>query len=91
MGDNHWELFFEQPLGFTLDKTLKYGKNIEYKSCEGGTTGPNDKMAKDKVSINFWHNFAEKYMPIKKEFILLINIINIRSITLILLILLHKY
>ena len=73
MKDNHWELFFEQPFGFTLDKTLKYGKIIEYKSCEGVDPHPNDNMANDKVSINFWHNFSKKYMPIKQEIIRLAN------------------
>ena len=34
---------------------------------------PNDNMAKNKVSINFWHNFAKKYMPIKQEIINLAN------------------
>lgn len=71
--DNHWELFFEQPFGFTLEKTLKYGKNIEYKSCEDVNQRPNDNMANNKVSINFWHNFAKKYMPIKQEIINLAN------------------
>ena len=53
--------------GFSLDETLKYAKSIEYKSCEGGSPGPNDKMT--KVSMNFWHNFANQYMPIKNEII----------------------
>ena len=65
---NPWEYFFEQPFGYKLEETLKNAKRISYVKCLEPEKRPNEKkIYYNKVSINYWHNFAEKYLPIKKE------------------------
>ena len=63
--DNLWELFFEQPFGFTLNDVLKNADNVEYIRCDGTNFQPTDDILLDRVKVNFWHNFAKKFMPIK--------------------------
>jgi len=72
--DNHWEFFFEQPFGYTLEKVLKNAKNIIKVRCDDCTPRPdmNSKFL-NSSDINFWHNFANKYSSIKKELIILSN------------------
>ena len=71
--DNLWEIFFEQPFGFTLDDVLKNAENIEYIRCDGISPQPTDDIITDKIKIDFWHNFAKKFMPIKNSIIELSN------------------
>ena len=71
--DNLWELFFDQPFGFTLDDVLKNADNIEYIRCDGTSDQPSDEIISDRIKINFWHNFAKKFMPIKTNIIELSN------------------
>ena len=71
---NYWELYFEQPFGYTLEEVLKYAKNITYKICYDCEPRPDEKsMPFNEVRKNFWHNFASKYLPIKKEILNLSN------------------
>ena len=66
--DNPWELFFNQIYNYTLDNIKKYAKNIRYLKCEGHFYRPDEiNIYYNNKSINFWHNFANKYMPIKNE------------------------
>lgn len=73
LGDNLWELFFEQPFGFTLENVLKNADNVEYIRCDGSSPRPNDDILNDRVKVNFWHNFANKFMPIKNNIMKLSN------------------
>ena len=73
LNENLWELFFEQPFGFTLDDVLKNAANVEYIRCDSVHPQPRDNILNDKIKINFWHNFAKKFMPIKSNIIVLSN------------------
>jgi hypothetical protein len=71
---NYWELFFDQPFGYTLEEVKKKAKYIKHVICHDCRPRPDDKsMPYDEVRKNFWHNFANKYLPIKKEIINLSN------------------
>lgn len=67
---NIWDLFFQQPFGYTLEKVLKNGKNISRIRCYDCRPRLNSYQPFDEISLNFWHNFAEKYSYIKKEIFL---------------------
>ena len=71
--DNPWELFFEQPYGYTLEEVLKENKsNIIYYDCEyiRIENRPSEtEIFYNKTLINFWHNVSINYMPIKREII----------------------
>ena len=74
---NYWELFFEQPFGYTLEEVLKKGKNIIYIFCNECQPRLSCRdMPFDAVRNNFWHNFQAKYLPIKQEIIYLADKIN---------------
>ena len=73
LGNNLWESFFEQPFGFTLEDVLKNADNVEYIRCDGSSPRPNDDILTDRVKVNFWRNFAKKFMPIKSNIISLSN------------------
>ena len=65
--NNNWELFFEQPFGYTLDEVLKNAKNIIHIKCHDCMPRPEINIPfKDEI-VNFWHYFASKYLPIKRE------------------------
>ena len=67
---NYWELFFEQPFGYTLESVLKNAKNITYINCSDCNPRPDPQsMLFNEPRKYFWHNFAYKYMPIKIELI----------------------
>jgi hypothetical protein len=67
---NYWELFFEQPFGYTLESVLKNAKNITYINCDDCNPRPDPQpMLFNEPRKYFWHNFANKYMPIKIELI----------------------
>lgn len=72
--NNYWELFFEQPYGYTLEEVQKNAKNIMHVKCHDCRPRPDDKSFPfNDVRKNFWHNFANIYLPIKKEIIILSN------------------
>lgn len=71
--DNLWELFFEQPFGYSLDDVLKNAVNIEYIRCDGLDLQPSDDILNDRIKVNFWHKIAKKFMPIKNNIIELSN------------------
>ena len=71
---NPWELFFNQIYNYTLEDIKKYAKNIKYLKCEGRFYRPDEiNIYYNNKSINFWHNFANKYMPIKNEILNQVN------------------
>ena len=66
---NPWEIFFNQPFGYTLDNILSNAKHIKFVYCERGTYGPRFNLFYTPILINYWHNIAKLYMPIKEELI----------------------
>ena len=65
---NPWEYFFHQPFNYSLEEVLKNAKNIKYFECTLKTERPNENyIYYNKTSINFWHSFAKRYMPLKEE------------------------
>ena len=73
---NPWELFFYQPYNYTLEEVKKYAKNITYMNCTSKFHRPSElKIYYQPSSIAFWHNFQEKYMPVKKEIMQEVTII----------------
>ena len=66
---NPWEIFFNQPFGYTLDNIFSQAKHIEYVYCERGMHGPNFSLFYTPVLVNYWHNIAKIYMPIKEQLI----------------------
>ena len=74
---NPWEYFFEQPYGYTLEMVLKNETNITYFYCKGEDNRPNEvKIFYNKISIDYWHILATKFLPIKRELIIEANIIR---------------
>ena len=73
---NPWELFFYQPYNYTLEEVLRFAKNITYFICISQLFRPSElNIYYQKYSINFWHNFAKKYMPVRNEIIQEVKII----------------
>lgn len=67
---NHWEFFFEQPFGYSLEEVLKNAKHIVHiTDCNCGPRPDELIMHTNWVRKNFWHNFANKYSSIKREII----------------------
>lgn len=72
--DNPWELFFNQAYNYTLNSIKKFAKNIKYLKCGGPLYRPDEiNIYYNNKSINFWHNFANKYMPIKNDILNQVN------------------
>ena len=65
---NPWELFFYQPYNYTMGEVKQYAKNFEYINCTENYPRPDEILIFfNKSSTIFWHNFANKYMPIRNE------------------------
>ena len=68
---NPWELFFYQPYNFTLEDVTKYANNVTTLECNAIGERPDEiNMYYKGDSINFWHDFAQIYMPLKKELLI---------------------
>jgi hypothetical protein len=65
---NPWEYYFNQPFDFKYNIVKKKAKNIKYFECYSGII-PNSKIFLNKKVMNYWHNIALRFMPIKKELI----------------------
>jgi hypothetical protein len=65
---NPWELFFNQPFEYKLKNVKKYAKKIKYINCNPKNR-PDTNIYRNRLFLNFWHNVALKYIPIKKEII----------------------
>ena len=53
-----------------MDSVLKYAKNITYVTIDECIPRPDDMLMIDNYPTKqFWHNFANRFMPIKKEII----------------------
>ena len=68
LNENPWELFFNQPFEFKLKDIKKYAKDIKYIICNPKNR-PDTNIYKNIFLLNYWHNLAEKYIPIKNEII----------------------
>ena len=66
---NPWEIFFSQPFGYKLKDIKTKGKNIKYIDCTKLKLKIRRDIFINKVLIDFWHNMALKYIPIKNEII----------------------
>ena len=67
---NSWEIFFNQPFGFTYEDVIKNAKNKFYYDCKRDSTSPQyTNIYSKKISIDFLHNIANKYIPLKNEII----------------------
>lgn len=75
--DNPWEYLFNQPFEFHLKEIKKKAKNIKYFQCiRSQDVYRIITIYKDQVLMEFWHNIALKYIPIKKEIIKEVEIIK---------------
>ena len=75
---NPWEIFFNQPYGYSLENVKKKAKNIQYFKCDPIKINiyyPNYSIYLDKVVSDFWHHIANKYIPIKLEILKESNLI----------------
>ena len=66
---NPWEYLFEQPFGYTLEEVLKKNNKKFFDCIEEDSRPSETKIYYNRASIDFWHDFAMKYIPIKKEII----------------------
>lgn len=66
---NCWELFFEQPFGYTLDEILNNSNKINYLHNPVCEKTLNDTIFDNEIERDFWHHFANKYLPVKSELI----------------------
>lgn len=66
--DNPWELFFNQPFDFKLKDIKNNAKNIIYFNCNPKNR-PDTNIYNNQMLLKYWHNLAEKYIPIKNEII----------------------
>lgn len=66
---NPWELYFNQPFGYTLDNVLKKGKKIKFFECQVNIFRPDNYILFNKTILTFWHNVGLLYSPIKSEII----------------------
>ncbi len=67
--ENPWELFFSQPFEYKLKDVETYGKNIKYIICNNPKNRPDTNIYKNKAILQFWHNLALKYIPLKSKII----------------------
>lgn len=69
--NNYWENFFNQPFGYSLKDIKKNAKTIKYIECTGLEIRPDPNyIYYNQMLINYWHDIAEKYMPIKNEILI---------------------
>ena len=72
---NPWEIYFYQPFRFSLEEIKDNSKNIIYFEFNNHSKnicksyGLQKYFFKNKVTLEYWHNIALKYIPIKKKII----------------------
>ena len=72
---NPWEYYFNQPFNYKYSVVKRKARNIKYFECTLIRIIPSPKIFFNKKSMNYWHDMAKKYIPIKKEIIKESNII----------------
>ena len=66
---NPWEYYFNQPFGYEYHNIKTKAKNIKYFECQPRNIRPNEGIFLNKQIMNYWHAFANQYIPIKNEII----------------------
>lgn len=67
-GSNYWENIFYHPHNYTLKEIEEKAQKLEYEECKDNNMAPNqNEIYYSKYAIEFYHNFAKQYLPIKKE------------------------
>ena len=67
---NQWELFFNQPCGYTLNyvKNNINKDNIKYFECECNDNMPSEKeVYSNKTRLKFFRDMAKRYMSVKDD------------------------
>lgn len=78
-GTNYWENLFYHPHNYTLKEIEENAQKLEYEECENNNMVPNqNKIYYNKYTIEFYHNFAYKFLPIKLEILKEAYIIKLR-------------
>jgi len=72
---NPWEYYFNQPFGFRYKDVIQKARNIKYFECIGNEKRPDEDIFLNKESKDYWHNMANKYIPIKNKILKQSNII----------------
>ena len=67
--ENPWEIFFNQPFGYSLNNVIIKGKRIKYEECSS-ITQPDSSIYSNKILMDFWYNLARIYIPIKIKILL---------------------
>ena len=65
--ENPWELYFNQPFGYTLNNVKKNAKNIEYFECTALNNMPNSDIFFNNIKLDYWHRLSNAYIPIKNN------------------------
>ena len=73
--NNPWEIFFNQPFGYTLEDVINKSKNYNYFECIKRSNLPNYYIYNNKVLLYFWQNIANRYIPLNNKIIKESNII----------------
>ena len=66
---NPWEYYFNQPFGYEYNNIKRKAKKIKYFECNSNAIRPNLDIYLNQTIRNYWHIFANKYIPIKNEII----------------------
>ena len=69
---NQWELFFNQPCGYTLNyvKNKINKENIKYFECQCNDNMPSEKIVySNKTRLKFFRDMAKRYMSVKNDII----------------------
>ena len=67
---NQWEIFFNQPCGYTFNYVKNNIKkdNIKYFECECNDNMPSEKeVYSNKTRLKFFRDMAKKYMSVKND------------------------
>ena len=67
--ENPWEIFFNQPFGYSLNNVIIKGKRKKYEECRP-ITQPDSSIYFNKILMDFWHNLHRIYIPIKTKILL---------------------
>lgn len=69
--NNPWELYFNQPYGYTLENVKKNAKYIKNIKCEININEVPNRYTiyKDKYLKAFWHDIANMFIPINNNII----------------------
>lgn len=75
---NPWELFFNQPFGYTLNDVKKNAKNIQFFICNYTPYRPDENIYFNSILIDYWNRISNAYIPIKNEILIEANNITNR-------------